>query len=619
MSGVSKNPDPIHQNNFKHLAGLNKLTYNRVKELKIRFSNGPNKHLSRGQYRLRPDCIPPFDEWASFTEHPPSPQPYWPNQQQHQRGNSQQSINHQQGTNQQAGHHQRGPVFNSQQKSLQQSQQKSTQQQPVPNPNNATTNGQTSAPEKKVDLSLANMLLSLGINNKKFLHDKELKALEEQGRLSKGEEQGRPPKKNGDTNSTAARRTHPPSSQRQRRHEEVQKAPQVTTTGVATKTTGKQPATKKLTPEGVVLPSSVSGCALSLTKCQNLLETYENIRKGRKKLTLPKEDDVKKLTHKRNKDKEVAMKRPQKRPALKGRGKDKVADLDENVETSSVKEPARPEQFIVTLKRGSKRSRDDDDAASSKPMTPKKRKIEVQTDNGFSSINASSSNTISTSADNDKIMRMASEAHKRYEDLFKKATNVKRRGDQNHSNFVSDYADAACYYAEAFYEQLIAASLGHDENVVNPAAFMNHVINKFDKDKKIQAAFCGLKALIIRRFFIFEDKRVRPLLKDTILRYNELIETTGRLSEQTLTYKRDHYNKTLSESNKVEEMISEFTKYWDRATKTYKQLGFGLDSDIKVAVDYVRSLLKEWSKDNDSKSREAKKSTSQTKSRSTRY
>ncbi|CAI2179375.1 18847_t:CDS:2 [Funneliformis geosporum] len=341
MSGVSKNPDPIHQNNFKHLAELNKLTYNRVKELKNRFPNGPNKHLSRGQYCLQPDYIPPFDEWVSFTEHPPSPQPYWHNQQQssqqHQRGNSQQSINHQQGNNQQAGYHQRGnsqmPVHNSQQKS--QSQQKSTQQQPVPNPSNAVTNGQASAPEKKVNLSLANMLFSLGINNKKFLHDKELKALEEQGRLSKEEEQGRPPKKNGETNSAAARRTHPPSNQRQRRHEEVQKAPQVAT------------------------------------------KAYENIIKGRKKLILPKEDEVKKLTRKRNKDKEVAMKRPQKRPALKGRGKDKVADLDEIVETSNVKEPARPEQFIVTLKRGSKRSRDDDDMeVSSKPMTPKKRKIE---------------------------------------------------------------------------------------------------------------------------------------------------------------------------------------------------------------------------------------------------
>jgi hypothetical protein len=138
-------------------------------------------------------------------------------------------------------------------------------------------------------------------------------------------------------------------------------------------------------------------------------------------------------------------------------------------------------------------------------------------------------------------MKMANEAHKRYEDLFSKATNLKRQGDHNES--LSDYAEAACYYADAFNEQSIAASLGHKENVVNPSAFMNHVINRFEKDKKIQAAFMGLKALITRRFFVFEDKRVRPMLKDAVIRYNELIEKTGRLSEQTLAYKREHYNK----------------------------------------------------------------------------
>src|SRR6266498_2374725 len=122
MSGISKNPDPIHQNNFKHLAGLNRLTCNRIKELKNRYPNGPNNHLSRGKYLIRQDYAPPFDEWASFTERPPSPQPspppYWTNkQQQYQRGNSQQSINHQQGINKQSGYLQRGnsqmPVYNS--------------------------------------------------------------------------------------------------------------------------------------------------------------------------------------------------------------------------------------------------------------------------------------------------------------------------------------------------------------------------------------------------------------------------------------------------------------------------------------------------------------------------
>src|SRR2546423_13840109 len=140
MSGVSKNPDSIHQNNIKLLAGLNKLTYNRVKELKSRFPNGPNKHLSRGKFRLRPDCIPQFDEWASFTERLPSPQPspppqYWTNQQQPtQRGISQQ----QQGFNQQRGNSQM-PVHSQQRFSQQSvvSQQRgtaqATQQQSVSN------------------------------------------------------------------------------------------------------------------------------------------------------------------------------------------------------------------------------------------------------------------------------------------------------------------------------------------------------------------------------------------------------------------------------------------------------------------------------------------------------
>ena len=65
-------------------------------------------------------------------------------------------------------------------------------------------------------------------------------------------------------------------------------------------------------------------------------------------------------------------------------------------------------------------------------------------------------------------------------------------------------------------------------------------------------------------------------------------------------------------------MISEFTKYWERATKTYK-LGFVLDTDIKFAVEYVRNLLREWCRDNDSKGREIKKSTSQPKSKSSKY
>src|SRR6266498_5166687 len=114
MSGVSKNPNSIHQNNLKLLADLNRLTSNGVKELKSRFTNGPNKHLSRGRFCLRSDYIPQFDEWASFTESPPSPQPspppqYWTNQQSaQQRGISQQPTNHQQGFNQQSGHYQRG-------------------------------------------------------------------------------------------------------------------------------------------------------------------------------------------------------------------------------------------------------------------------------------------------------------------------------------------------------------------------------------------------------------------------------------------------------------------------------------------------------------------------------
>ncbi|CAB4483121.1 hypothetical protein RhiirA5_355892 [Rhizophagus irregularis] len=636
MSGFSKNPNSIHQNNLKFLADLNKLTSNRVKELKNRFPNGPNKHLSRGRYCLRSDYIPQFDEWTSFTESPPSPQPspppqYWTNQQSAQqlRGITQQPINHSQGFNQQPGHYQRG---NSQMPSHSQrlpvnSQQKSTiqatRQQTAPNTSNTGANGQTPAPpEKKVNLSVANMLLSLGLTNS--FNDKELKVLKEQGRLPKEEEQGRLSKKNGET-SSVARRSQSQANQQQRRQE------------------GKQPAIKKPVQENITLST--------LTKCQNLLETYENIRKSRKRLILPKEEDIKVL-HKRNKEKEVAMKRPQKRPALKGKSKEKAADLDENVEIASVKKQARPEQFIVALKHSAKRSRENDDVmASSKSMASKKRKTEhnsavqtvsrtvqveaetntqevqtdpsnvvsvaVQTDSDLPSANVSYSNssTESTLA-NDEVMKMANEAHKRYEDLFTKATNLKRQGDHNENP--SDYAEAACYYADAFYEQLIAASLGHNENVVNPAGFMSHVINRFDKDKKIQAAFWGLRALITRRYFIFEDKRVRPIFKDTIIRYNELIEKTGRLSEQTLAYKREHYNKALSDSHKVEDLVNEFTKYWEK-TNMYKQLGFNLESDIRVAVDYIRNLLKEWRRDNDSKNKDIKKSASQPKSRSNRH
>ncbi|RIA99593.1 hypothetical protein C1645_747180 [Glomus cerebriforme] len=635
MSGVSKNPDSIHQNNLKLLADLSRLTFNRVKELKSRFPNGPNKHLSRGRYRLRQDCIPQFDEWASFTERPPSPQPspppqYWTNQQ---------SVQLQRGTSQQPGHYQRGNSH-SQQKFSQASQQRSTiqstQQQAASNSSNAGANGQTPAPpEKEVNLSVANMLLSFGFTSKNSFNEKELKVLEEQGRLPKKEEQNRLLKKNSETRSVSTRKAHQQASQQQRRQEE-----------------GKQLAIKKPAQKNVALSAS-SIPAASLTKCQNLLEKYENIRKGRKRLILPKEDEIRK----RNKEKEVAMKRPQKRPALKGKSKDKAEDLDENVEIAGVKKHARPEQFIVALKHSAKRSREVDDVvASSKSMTSKKRKTEhnstvqngvnravqvaaetktrevqtdprpliasvvsvaVQTDSPSANVSYSKSASESALA-NDEIMKVANEAHKRYEELFQQATNLKRQGDRDHNENPSDYAEAACYYADAFYEQLIAASLGYNENVVNPSSFMNHVINRFEKEKKIQAAFIGLKALITRRFFIFEDKRVRPKLKDTIIRYNELIEKTGRLSEQTLTYKREHYNKALSESNKVEELVNDFTKYWDRATTTYKQLGFNLESDIKVAVDYVRNLLKEWRRDNDSKSKDIKKSAPQPKSRSNR-
>jgi hypothetical protein len=52
----------------------------------------------------------------------------------------------------------------------------------------------------------------------------------------------------------------------------------------------------------------------------------------------------------------------------------------------------------------------------------------------------------------------------------------------------------------------------------------------------------------------------------------------------------------------------------------YKQLGFNLESDIRVAVDYIRNLLREWRRDNDSKNKEdIKKSTPQPKSRSNRH
>ncbi|GBC06496.1 hypothetical protein RclHR1_06880013 [Rhizophagus clarus] len=632
MSGFSKNPNSIHQNNLKFLADLNRLTSNRVKELKKRFSNGPKKHLSRGRYCLRPDYIPQFDEWTSFTESPPSPQPspppqYWTNQQSQQlRVITQQPVNH---LNQQPGHYQRGnsqmPVH-SQRLSVN-SQQRSTQQQTAPNTSNTGANGQTPAPsEKKVDLSVANMLLSLGLTSKSSFNEKELKVLEEQGRLPKKDEQGHLSKKNGET-SSVARRSQPQTNQQQRRQE------------------GKQPAIKKPAQE-----NNTSSISASLTKCQILLETYENIRKGRKRLILPKEEDIK-ILHKRNKEKEVAMKRPQKRPALKGKSKEKAVELDENVEIASVKKQARPEQFIVALKHSAKRSRENDE--SSKSMASKKRKTEhysavqtvsrtvqaeaemnthevqtdppyvvsvaVQTDSDLPSSNVSSSNSSTESAlanDEVEVMKMSNEAHKRYVDLFSKATNLKRQGDHNENP--SDYAEAACYYADAFYEQLIAASLGHNENVVNPAGFMSHVINRFDKDKKIQAAFWGLKALITRRYFLFEDKRVRPMLKDTIIRYNELIEKTGRLSEQTLAFKREHYNKALSDSNKVEDLVNDFTKYWEK-TNMYKQLGFNLESDIRFAVDYIRNLLKEWRRDNDSKNKEIKKNAPQPKSRSNRH
>ena len=194
MSGGSKNPDSIYQNNLKLLTSLNRLTYNRVKELKSRFPNGPNKHLTRGRFRLRPDCIPHFDEWASFTERIPTPQPSpplqnWTNQQQSaQRGISQ------------PGHYQRGnsqmPAYSQQRRSAVQA----TQQQTVPNTNNGA-NDTPAPPEKKVDLSVANLLLSLGLTSN--INEKELKVLEEQGRFPKKEE--RPSKRNGETSSVSAR------------------------------------------------------------------------------------------------------------------------------------------------------------------------------------------------------------------------------------------------------------------------------------------------------------------------------------------------------------------------------------------------------------------------------
>lgn len=51
----------------------------------------------------------------------------------------------------------------------------------------------------------------------------------------------------------------------------------------------------------------------------------------------------------------------------------------------------------------------------------------------------------------------------------------------------------------------------------------------------------------------------------------------------------------------------------------YKQLGFNLESDIRVAVDYIRNLLKEWRRDNDSKNKDIKKNAPQPKSRSNRH
>ena len=76
--------------------------------------------------------------------------------------------------------------------------------------------------------------------------------------------------------------------------------------------------------------------------------------------------------------------------------------------------------------------------------------------------------------------------------------------------------------------------------------------------------------------------------------------------------------RALNESNKVEDLVHDFTKYWERATSTHKHLGFNLESDIKVAVDYIRNLLREWRKVNNSKSKDVKKNVSQSKSRSNR-
>jgi hypothetical protein len=76
--------------------------------------------------------------------------------------------------------------------------------------------------------------------------------------------------------------------------------------------------------------------------------------------------------------------------------------------------------------------------------------------------------------------------------------------------------------------------------------------------------------------------------------------------------------RALSDSHKVEDLVNEFTKYWEK-TNMYKQLGFNLESDIRVAVDYIRNLLKEWRRDNDSKNKDIKKSASQPKSRSNRH
>jgi len=65
-------------------------------------------------------------------------------------------------------------------------------------------------------------------------------------------------------------------------------------------------------------------------------------------------------------------------------------------------------------------------------------------------------------------------------------------------------------------------------------------------------------------------------------------------------------------------LVNDFTKYWERATTTYKQLGFDLESDIKFSVDYIRNLLREWRRDNDYKNKDIKKSAPQSKSRSNR-